>query len=159
MATPSLQDVLSAVPALVEQIDAMTELSPGVASSPANVKELLRYLVEAGEYKPEWMSSGTAVGVRFKTRRGIRGGAGTIHVQLCTAQLALERSTQHLGQGTFPCTQDGLLKALGFAKDIVRRLREHGLCSCSFGNVYMCYIQLPGMPRCGRCQMSAVIGA
>ena len=45
MATPSLQDVLCAVPALAVQIDAMTELSPGVASSPANVKELLRYLV------------------------------------------------------------------------------------------------------------------
>ena len=52
MATPSLQDVLCAVPALAVQIDAMTELSPGVASSPANVKELLRYLVEAGEYEP-----------------------------------------------------------------------------------------------------------
>jgi hypothetical protein len=152
MATPSLQDVLCAVPALAVQIDAMTELSPGVASSPANVKELLRYLVDAGVYKPEWLASGAAVGVRFKTRRG---KVGTIHVQLCTTQLALERGTQHLGQGTFPCTEDGLLKALGFAKDIVRRLREHGLCACSFGNVYQCHIKLPGMPRCGRCQMSA----
>ena len=147
-----MQDVLCAVPALAVQIDAMTELSSGIASSPANVKELLRYLVEAGEYEPRWGDNGSHVGVRFKTRRG---KVGTIHVQMCVSQFALDRSMQHLGQGTFPCTEDGLLKAMGFAKDIVRRLREHGLCACSFGNVYQCYIKLPGMPRCGRCQMSA----
>ena len=79
MATPSLQDVLCAVPALAVQIDAMTELSPGVPSSPANLKELLRYLVEVGEYEPRWGDNGSHVGVRFKTRRG---KVGTIHVQL-----------------------------------------------------------------------------
>ena len=147
-------DVLCAVPTFVAQVEAMTELSPGVASSPANVKELLRYLVEAGMYEPRF-DSGSRVGVRFKTRRG---RVGTIHVQLCASPHALERGTRHLGQGRFPCTEDGLLKALGFAKDIARRLREHGLCACSFGNVYQCHIKLPGMPRCGRCQMSASIG-
>ena len=83
MATPSLQDVLCAVPALAVQIDAMTELSAGVPSSPANLKELLRYLVDAGVYKPEWLSSGAAVGVRFKTRRG---KVGTIKVKMCATQ-------------------------------------------------------------------------
>ena len=99
MATPSLQDVLCAVPALAVQIDAMTELSPSVPSSRANLKELLRYLVDAGKYAPQWQSGGSKMGVRFKTRRG---KVGTIHVQLCTTQPSLERSTQHLGKGTFP---------------------------------------------------------
>ena len=128
---------------------------PALLPAPANVKELLRYLVEAGEYEPHWGDNGSHVGVRFKTRRG---KGGTINVRLCASQFALNRGMQYLGQGTFPCTEEGLLKALGFAKDIVHRLRGHGLCSCSLGNVYTCYFKLPGMPRCGRCQMSAVIG-
>ena len=156
MATPSLQDVLCAIPTFAAQVEAMTVLSPGVASSPANVKALLKYLVERGEYEPRWDDHRRRVGVRFKTRRG---KPGTIKVKMCVTQFGLNHNMQNLVTGTFPCTEEGLLKALGFAKDILRRLRGHGLCSCSLGNVLTCYFKLPGMPRCGRCQMSAAIGA
>ena len=156
MATPSLQDVLCAIPTLAAQVEAMTELSPGVASSPANVKALLKYLTDAGEYHTGYGAVNRPVGVRFKTRRA---KGGLIDVKVCVSPYALHAGIQHLGRGSFPCFEDGLLKGIAFAKDIMRRLREDGLCSCSTGNVYECYIKLPGMPRCGRCQMSAAIGA
>ena len=44
MATPSLQAVLAAVPAVAEQIDGMTELTPGVPASEENLRTLWKYM-------------------------------------------------------------------------------------------------------------------
>ena len=156
MATPSLLDVLYAVPTFVAQVDAMTELSPGVASSPANVKALLKYLTDAGEYHTVYGANNRPVGVSFKTRRA---KGGLIDVKVCVSPYALHAGIQHLGRGSFPCTEDGLLKGIAFAKDIMRRYREDGICPCSNGYLTDCYMKLPGMSLCGRCQMSAAIGA
>ncbi len=156
MATPSLQDVLCAVPTFAADVEAMTELSPGVASSPANVKALLKYLTDAGEYQTVYGANTSPLGVRFKTRKA---KGGLIDVKVCMSPLALHRGIQQLGNASFPCTEDGLMKGIAFAKDILRRVREDGLCQCSFVNRHECYIKLPGLSLCGRCQLSAAIGA
>ena len=44
MATPTLQDVLGAVPAVATAIDEMTELIPGVPSNKQNLEQLLELL-------------------------------------------------------------------------------------------------------------------
>jgi hypothetical protein len=156
MATPSLQDVLCAVPTFAAQVDALTELSPGVASSPANVKALLKYLTDAGVYHTVHGTIARPLGVRFKTRRA---KGGLIDVKVCMSPPDLLRGVNNqLGNASFPCTEDGLMKGIAFAKDILRRVREDGLCQCSFVNRRDCYTKLPGLSLCGRCQLSAAIG-
>jgi hypothetical protein len=155
MATPSLQDVLCAVPTFAADVEAMTELSPGVASSPANVKALLKYIIDAGEYHTVRGSIARPLGVRFKTRKA---KGGLIDVKVCMSPYALAIGIQKLGDASFPCTEDGLMKGIAFAKDILRRVHENGICPCNLGNVVKCYIKLPGLPRCGECQMSAALG-
>ncbi len=155
MATPSLQDVLCAVPTFAADVEAMTELSPGVASSPANVKALLKYLTDAGEYHTTYGVILRPLGVRFKTRKA---KGGLIDVRVCMSPCALGRNIQRLGDASFPCTEEGLMKGISFAKNILRRASENGICPCNTGNVVDCYIKLPGLPRCGRCQMSAALG-
>jgi hypothetical protein len=154
MATPSLQDVLCAVPTFAADVEAMTELSPGVASSPANVTALFKYLTDAGEYETMYEPIARPFGVRFKTRKA---KGGLIDVRVCMSPCALGRNIQRLGDASFPCTEEGLMKGISFAKDIVHRARENGICPCCTGNVMRCFIKLPGLPRCGRCQMSAAI--
>ena len=44
MATPSLQDVLAAVPAVAELVDQMTELLPGCPASEQNLQTLWTYM-------------------------------------------------------------------------------------------------------------------
>jgi hypothetical protein len=155
MATPSLQDVLCAVPTFAADVEAMTELSPGVASSPANVKALLKYITDAGEYETTYEPGTRSLGVRFKARRA---KGGLLEVKVCMSPYALDQNIQQLGNASFPCTEEGLLKGISFAKDIVHRVRENGICPCRTGNVMRCFIKLPGLPRCGRCQMDAAIG-
>ena len=155
MATPSLQDVLCAIPTFAAQVEAMTELSPGVASSPANVKALLKYLTDAGEYHTTYGAVTRPLGVRFKTRRA---KGGLIDVKVSMSPYALQLGVQQLGIASFPCTEDGLMKGIAFAKDIARRYREDGICQCSTSAPLECYIKLPGMSLCGQCRMSAAIG-
>ena len=156
MATPSLQDVLCAIPTFAAQVEAMTELSPGVASSPANVKALLKYLTDKSEYATVYGTVARPLCVSFKTRRA---KGGLIDVKVCVSPAALHEGVQQLGVASFPCTEDGLLKGIAFAKDITHRYREDGLSPCSTGYLTDCYMKLPGMSLCGRCQMSAAIGA
>jgi hypothetical protein len=156
MSTPSLQDVMCAIPTFAAQVEAMTELSPGVASSPANVTALLKYLVDAGEYNTCYGAVVRPLGVRFKTRKA---KGGSIDVKVCLSPVALHDGLQQLGFASFPCTEDGLMKGIAFAKDLTRRVREDGLCSCSLDKFTLIFLKLPGMPLCGRCQMNAAIGS
>ena len=156
MSTPSLQDVLCVIPTFAAQVEAMTELSPGVASSPANVTALLKFLTDAGEYQTTYGAVVRPLGVRFKTRKA---KGGSIDVKVCMSPVALHDGVQQLGSASFPCTEDGLMKGIAFAKDITRRVREDGICPCSTGYLTDCYMKLPGMSLCGRCQMSAAIGS
>jgi hypothetical protein len=156
MATPSLQDVLCAVPTFAADVEAMTELSPGVASSPANVKALLKYLTDAGEYHTTYGVILRPLGVRFKTRKA---KGGLIDVTVCLTPVALHGNVQQLGVASFPCTEEGLMKGIAFAKDLTRRVREDGLCPCSLEKFSIIFVKLPGMPYCGRCQLNATIGS
>ncbi len=134
----------------------MTELSPGVASSPANVKALLKYLTDVGEYHTVYGAITRPLGVRFKTRKA---KGGSIDVKVCLTPVALHDGVQQLGFASFPCTEDGLMKGIAFAKDLTRRVREDGLCPCSLEKFTTIFLKLPGMPLCGRCQMNAAIGS
>merc|ERR1712137_145976 len=49
MATLSLQDVLAVEPSLVDKIDSMTELIPGVPASKQNLKTLLEHVIKEGD--------------------------------------------------------------------------------------------------------------
>ena len=156
MSTPSLQDVMCAIPTFAAQVEAMTELSPGVASSPANVTALLKFLIDAGVYNTTYGAVVRPLGVRFKTRRA---KGGFIDVKVCLSPVALHDNVQNLGSASFPCTEDGLMKGIAFAKDLTRRVREDGLCSCSLEKFTLIFLKLPGMPLCGRCQMNAAIAS
>jgi hypothetical protein len=156
MSTPSLQDVLCAIPTFAAQVEAMTELSPGVASSPANVTALLKFLTDAGEYHTTYGAVVRPLGVHFKTRKA---KGGSINVKVCLSPVALHDGVQQLGFSSFPCTEDGLMKGIAFAKDLTRRVRDDGLCPCSLGKYSIIFVRLPGMPLCGRCQMNAAIAA
>jgi hypothetical protein len=147
---------MCAIPTFAAQVEAMTELSPGVASSPANVTALLKFLIDVGEYNTTYGAVVKPLGVRFKTRKA---KGGSIDVKVCLSPVALHDGVQQLGVASFPCTEEGLMKGIAFAKDLTHRVRDDGLCPCSLGKYSIIFLRLPRMPLCGRCQMNAAIAA
>ena len=159
MATPTLQDVLGAVPAVATTIDEMTELIPGVPSNKQNLVKLLEYLMKD--------KGVTLMGDRTKPHILIEAGLEldsdgeeeeqrmTINMQLNDSWVDGERVL--LDHWRFSCCIYGLAKAISTGKHALKRFRDEGPCN-GCGTPKRKKLKLEGMPYCGRCMFEKALG-
>ena len=161
MATPSIQDVLAAVPAVAELVDGMTELTPGVPASEHNLQTLWTYMNRV-VYR-EIASDGMLVVLQLSSKR--KGVYQDLRVQVqgkhedCRHGDRTYQLRPHICEETHKNTGEGLLQCLLFARQSLKRYRAEGACpDCrSTGRHPVRVLKAAGMPRCENCMLMAVI--
>ena len=152
MAAPSLQDILAKEPALVAKIDAMTELIPGVPASKENLKTLLEHVMKSSSYR---LNVDDDSRITFYADNLIK-----THFLVSVFAKAEEGDTRICFQ-VFPCTEDGLLEGLIYAKQNRKRYREEGCCpdcdSPGDGEPPRKKLKAKGMPKCEQCMLKAIV--
>ena len=165
MATPTLQDVLAAVPFVAELVDQMTELLPGCPANEQNLQTLWKHMqnVVSREYP---FPDGCLVTLELVHMK--KKVYQDLHVRVLGPCVAARRDGQIY---TFlrPCisgemhknTGEGLLQGLLFARQVLQRYRAEGACPgcCSAALVGLPVRKLKavGMHRCAPCMLKAVI--
>ena len=172
MAAPSLQTVLAAVPALVEQIDGMTELVSGVPASEEHLRTLWQHVNRVKRATPA---------VQFDSADGMRVSIDTISKRKgeyqdlrvivqgkpenCRRDDRTHQFRPYICDETKKNTGEGLLQCLLFARQSLKRYRDEGPCpACMSGSdaavaFPVKKLKAIGMPRCEDCMMAVVIGA
>ena len=130
MATPSLQAVLAAVPAVAEQIDAMTEVAPGVPASEENLRTLWKHVNRVGIFE-SLDTDGMRVCV---TMTSLRGEFQTMCIMVKGPPENYSRDGVTFQTRPNICnesnknTSEGLLQCLLFARRSLKRYRDEGPC-------------------------------
>ena len=130
MAAPSLQDVLAAVPAVAELVDAMTELAPGCPASAQNLQTLWTYMNRV-VYR-EIASDEMIVVLQLASKK--KGVYQDLHVQLqgtrvdCRHEDRTYQLRPHICKETHKNTGEDLLQCLLFARQSLQRYRGEGAC-------------------------------
>ena len=162
MATPTLQDVLAAVPAVAELVDQMTELLPGVPANEQNLQTLWTYL--QGVVYREYASGELLVVLQLASKR--KGVYQDCHVQVLGKPVDCRRGDStfqlrpHICNETHMNTGEGLLQCLLFARQGLHQYSAEGACpGCCTGFAELPVRQLKavGMPRCADCMLTGVI--
>ena len=165
MATPSLQDVLAAVPAVAELVDQMTELLPGCPANEQNLQTLWSHLQGVTQKSLEHPAGDLVVLQLFSKKKGV--------YQIMRAQVMGKPVDCRRRDGSnFPfrpliCkethrnTGEGLLQCLIFARQVLQRYRAEGACpvccDTGFAGLPVRKLKAAGMPRCADCMLTAVI--
>ena len=165
MATPSLQALLAAVPALAEQIDGMNELTPGVLASEENLRTLSTYMNRAVFI--HIFTDGMLVVLQLSSKRN--GVYQDLRVQVqgkpedCRRDDRTYQLRSHICEETHKNTSEGLLQCLLFARQSLKRYRDEGPCpdcrSAKLAGTPVQKLRAIGMPRCERCMFSTVIAS
>ena len=163
MATPTLQDVLDAVPAVAELVDQMTELLPGVPANEQNLQTLWTYL--QGVVYREYASGELLVVLQLASKK--KGVYQYCHVQVMGKPVDCRRGDQtfHLRpqicKETHKNTGEGLLQCLIFARQSLHWYSIEGACpgccNAVFAGLPVRKLKAAGMPRCADCMLKAVI--
>ena len=155
MAAPTLQEVLSKVPALEQEIDSMNEIIPGVPATAANLQTLHKAFLEAQVLYLPFDDAAVDLSVPGRKRHIHVVVLGPLercpHGYLDRARLAGE---------IFPCTEDGFFQGLLYAKEAIRRLRGEGVCPdcCNApGGPIQKRLKLKGLPKCLPCMAKAAV--
>ena len=164
MATPSLQDVLAAVPAVAELVDQMTELLPGCPASEQNLQTLWGHLQGVTQKSLEHPAGFLVVLQMFSKRKGVYQ---TMHVQVMGKPVDCRRRDGSnfplrplICEETHRNTSEGLLQCLLFARHSLHRYSAEGACPgcCTgFAGLPVRQLKAVGMPRCADCMLTAVI--
>ena len=164
MATPTLQDVLDAVPGVAELVDQMTELLPGCPASEQNLQTLWSHLQGVTQKSLEHPAGHLVVLQLFSKKKGV--------YQIMRAQVMGKPVDCRRRDGSnFPLrpliceethrnTSEGLLQCLIFARQSLYRYSIEGACpSCcsGFAGLPVRKLKAVGMPRCADCMLTAVI--
>ena len=165
MATPTLQEVLAAVPAVAELVDQMTELLPGCPANEQNLQTLWKHMqkVVSREYP---FPDGCLVMLDLDSKK--KGVYQDLRVKVLGACVAARRDGQIY---TFlrPCisgethknTGEGLLQGFLFARQVLQRYRAEGACpgccSADLAPVPVRKLKAVGMPRCADCMISGIM--
>ena len=163
MATPTLQDVLAAVPAVAQLVDSMTELMPGVPANEQNLQTLWTYL--QGVPRREYASNELLVVLeRIYERNGVYQ---ELDVRVMGKPVDCRRDHRTcqlrpiLCEETHKNTGEGLLQCLLFARQSLRRYIAEGTCpgccSADLAPLPERRLKAAGMPRCADCMLKAVI--
>ena len=164
MATPSLQDVLAAVPAVAELVDQMTELLPGCPASEQNLQTLWSHLQGVTQKSLEHPAGFLVVLQMFSKRKGVYQ---TMHVQVLGKPVECRRRDGSnfplrplICEETHRNTSEGLLQCLIFARQSLYRYSIEGACpSCcsGFAGLPVRKLKAVGMPRCADCMLTGVV--
>ena len=158
MATPTLQDVLAAVPAAA--IDEMTELIPGVPSNEQNLKQLLEFIgedcVQIGNdpdkptinlHTVDYEEEGKNIFMNLHSP-GIDPVPGVRYDPASGRRLLPSRM--------FSCSSSGLMQAISTGKRDLKRYRDEGPCTgCETPRSKK--MKLEGMPYCGSCMLEKAL--
>ena len=159
MATPTLQDVLGAVPAVATTIDEMTELIPGVPSNKQNLVKLLEYLMKdkgvtlmGDRTKPHILIEAD---LELDSDGEEEASCMVIDMHLHAPMVDNERSL--IDCWTFHYSSNGLAGAISTGKQALKRYRDEGPCTgCETPRNKT--MKLEGMPYCGRCMLEKALG-
>jgi len=153
MATPTLQDVLGAVPAVGAAIDEMTEIIPGVPSNERTLKELLKGLDECPVRMEEsrtdvwWFMrqfnecEEDSDGEEIEVKR---------HIELTMYAPKTDAIFCRIHEEEYDATPKGLMEAITDGKRVMKRYREDGLCTeCATPERKR--LKGAGLPYCAPC--------
>ena len=165
MATPTLQDVLAAVPAVAELVDQMTELLPGCPASEQNLQTLWGHLQGVTRKSLDHPDGFLVVLEMFSKKKGVYQ---TMHVQVMGKPVdCRRRDGSNFPLRPFICkethrnTGEGLLQCLIFARQSLHRYSTEGACpgccNAVFAGLPVRKLKAVGMPRCADCMLTAVI--
>ena len=133
MATPTLQHVFGAVPAVATAIDEMTELIPGVPSNKRTLEELLKGL--DNEYKVQTEPSPFKVwwemftDVEYDEDSDGEEVPGKKHIELAMYAPKTDIKLVTIYNGHYDATPKGLMEAITDGKRVIKRYRVDGLCT------------------------------
>ena len=167
MATPSLQALLAAVPALAEQIDGMNELTPGVLASEENLRTLSTYMnrelfiqIAIDQMLVVLQLSSKRKGVYQDLRVQVQGPPEECRLPPYNHIFQLR---SHICEETHKNTSEGLLQCLPFARQSLKRYRDEGPCpdcrSAKLAGTPVQKLRAIGMPCCEKCMFSAVVAS
>ena len=165
MATPTLQDVLAAVPAIAQKIDQMTGLMPGVAASEQNLQTLWSHL-QGVVHKELEHPDGCLVTLELDHMK--KKVYQDLHAKVLGTCVAARRDGQIytflrpcISSETHKNTGAGLLQGLLFARQVLQRYRAEGACpgccSADLAPNPVRRLKAAGMPRCADCMICGVI--
>jgi hypothetical protein len=164
MATPSLQEVLAAVPAVLELVEEMTEILPGVPASEQNLQTLWSHLQNV-VFKDLYHPDGFRVVLQMGSKR--KGVYQTMHVQVQGNPVDCRRRDgsnfplrPDICDATHKNTCEGMLQCLLFARQSLQRYIAEGACpDCCIGfdGLPVRKLKAAGMPRCPDCMLTAII--
>jgi hypothetical protein len=165
MATPTLQDVLAAVPAVAELVDQMTELAPGVPASQQNLGVLFACMQkDVNQEYPFPDGCLVQLDLDFK-KKGV-------YQDLRVKVLGPCQTTRYDGQlwcHTRPClssatyqnTSAGLLQGFLFARQSLRQYSTEGVCphcrSAELAHPLVRRLKAAGMPLCAHCMVTTIM--
>ena len=162
MATLALQDILAREPGLATRIDTMTELIPGVPASKENLKTLLEHLMKEGGFDLGGTDETSILFLVAKHKKKkefmvkVLGKAEVVR----RADFEFNERPCVCGE-VFPCTEDGLMDALVYAKQNRKRYREEGPCpDCVRSHEShppKKKLKAKGMPKCEACMFKAIV--
>jgi hypothetical protein len=165
MATPSLQDVLAAVPAVAELVDQMTELLPGCPANEPNLQTLWKHMQHVvcreSPYPDGCRVPLDLVHMKKKVYQ-------ELHVKVLGPCVPARRDGQIY---TFlrPCisgethknTGEGLLQGFLCARQVLQRYRAEGACpgccSTDLAPTPVRRLKAAGMPRCADCMITGIM--
>ena len=162
MATSALQDILAREPGLATRIDEMTELIPGVPASKENLKTLLEHLMKQGSFDLGGTDD-TCIEfhvAKLKKKKDfmvkVLGKAEVVR----RADFEFNERPCVCGE-VFPCTEEGLLEGLLYAKQNRKRYREEGPCpDCVRSHEShppKKKLKAKGMSKCEDCIVKAIV--
>ena len=162
MAASSLQDILATEPGLAAKIDEMTELLPGVPASKQNLKTLLDHLMKRGYFD---LGGNDDTSIQFHVAKLKRKKDFMVKV-LGKAEVVRRADFEFnerpcvCGE-VFPCTEEGFLEGLLYAKQNRKRYRDEGPClDCVRSHEShppKKKLKAKGMPKCEECMIKAIV--
>ena len=163
MAASSLHDIFATEPGLSAKIDAMTELIPGVPASKQNLKTLLKHLMKRGHFD---LGGNDDTSIEFHVANLKKKKDFMVKV-LGKAEVVRRRDFEFnerpcvCGE-VFPCTEEGLLEGLLYAKQNRKRYREEGPCPDCDRRSHESHppkkkLKAKGMPKCEDCMFRAIV--
>ena len=165
MATPTLQDVLAAVPAVAQLVDQMTELAPGVPASQQNLGVLFACMQK--DVNQEFsFPDGCLVQLDLDFKK--KGVYQDLRVRVLGPCLTTRYDGQiwcHLRpcltSETHKNTSEGLLQGFLFARQSFRRYSTEGVCpncrSADLAHPPVRRLKAAGMPCCADCMITTIM--
>ena len=165
MATPTLQDVLAAVPAVAQLVNEMTELAPGVPASQQNLGVLFAHIQKGVSCEYPFPDGCLVMLELHHKKKGV-------YQDLRVRVLGPCQTTRYDGQiwchgrpclsrETYKNTSEGLLQGFLFVRQSLRQYSTEGVCpncrSADLAHPPVRRLKAAGMPCCADCMITTIM--